>query len=74
MNLQTGEGVFPPECFISECNKRSLIELYIVGFGVLTEWDVTPRTSACYMLHTSFLLGFLFEPEDGGDIFVRNIS
>jgi hypothetical protein len=29
---------------------------------------------ACYMLHYGFLPGLLFEPEDGGDMFVRNVT
>jgi hypothetical protein len=30
-------------------------------------WDITG--SACYLLHTDFLLGLFFNPEDGGDMF-----
>jgi hypothetical protein len=26
----------------------------------------------CYMLHVDFWLGLFFEPEDGGNIFLRN--
>lgn len=29
--------------------------------------------SACYMLHAGLLLG-LFDPEDGGDTFLKNVS
>jgi hypothetical protein len=32
------------------------------------------RTSACYLPHTGFLLGLLFGPDDGGDIFIRNVG
>jgi hypothetical protein len=33
------------------------------------EWS-----TAYYLLHVSFLLGFFFDPKDGGDIFIRNVG
>jgi hypothetical protein len=30
--------------------------------------------SVCYLLHSNFLLGSFYGPEDGGDIFLRNIG
>jgi hypothetical protein len=32
------------------------------------------RKKSFYMLHAGFLLGIFFGPEDGGDVFLRNIS
>jgi hypothetical protein len=29
---------------------------------------------ACCLLHAGFLLGLLFSPENGGDMFLRNLS
>jgi hypothetical protein len=29
---------------------------------------------ACYLIHTGFLLGLFFGPDNGGDIFLRNID
>jgi hypothetical protein len=29
---------------------------------------------ACYLPHGGFLLGLSFNPEDGGDMFLRNVS
>jgi hypothetical protein len=29
---------------------------------------------ACCLLHTGFLLGLLLKPEDGGDMFFRNVG
>jgi hypothetical protein len=30
--------------------------------------------SACYLLQAGFLHGFFYNPEDGGEIFLRNIG
>jgi hypothetical protein len=30
--------------------------------------------SASYLLHAGFLLGLFFYPEDGGDMFLRNVG
>jgi hypothetical protein len=64
-------------------------EKYFVGFEVLTAvimkssvlWDITlcrplevKLSCACHLLHTGFLLGFFFDPEDGGDMFLRNVG
>jgi hypothetical protein len=32
------------------------------------------QSSAFYLLGTGFSLDFLFFPEDGGDIFIRNVN
>jgi hypothetical protein len=32
------------------------------------------KSSAFYLLHAGFLLGLLFDPENGGDMFLRNVS
>jgi hypothetical protein len=29
---------------------------------------------ACYLIHAGFLLGLFFDPEDGSDMFLRNVS
>jgi hypothetical protein len=29
---------------------------------------------ACYLLHVRFLLVLFYDPEDGGDIFLRNVG
>jgi hypothetical protein len=52
-----------------------------VGFEVLTPvvmkssifWDITPCSSACYLLHAGILID-LFNPEDEGDMFLRNVG
>jgi hypothetical protein len=35
-------------------------------------WD--SESSACYLLHAIFLRGLVFDPEDGGDMFLRNFG
>jgi hypothetical protein len=30
--------------------------------------------SACYLLHAGFLFGLFFDPEDEGDMFLRNVG
>jgi hypothetical protein len=41
-------------------------------------WDITPCSSltsyACYMLFAGFLLGLFFDPDVGGDMFLRNVG
>jgi hypothetical protein len=32
------------------------------------------QSSACCLLHAYFLLGLSFDPEDGGDLFLRNVG
>jgi hypothetical protein len=36
--------------------------------------DIWRVPSAWYILHTGFLLGLFFDPEDGGDVFLHNIG
>jgi hypothetical protein len=31
-------------------------------------------SSACYLLRAGFLRGLFFDPEDGGDMFLRNVG
>jgi hypothetical protein len=38
-----------------------------VGFEVVI-------SRSCYLLHAGFLFGLFFDPEDGGDMFFRNVG
>jgi hypothetical protein len=43
-------------------------------FRVAEETKKPALCSPCYLAHAGFLLGLLFEPEDGNYIFLRNIG
>jgi hypothetical protein len=47
-----------------------------VIFDVITDVTMTilSSCSSCYLLHAGFLLRLFFDPEDGGDIFLRNVG
>jgi hypothetical protein len=34
----------------------------------------TASGSTCYLLHAVILLGFFFDPEEGGDMFLKNVG
>jgi hypothetical protein len=51
-----------------------LTTLLVRRLYVLTAVVMKCSCSACYLLHVGFLLGWLFDPEDGGDMFLRNVS
>jgi hypothetical protein len=72
--LHKGSNSFSQYClrssqlWLSKVNKSTDVsEEYLQG----------PRTrrasSACYLLHATFLLGLFFDPEVGGDMFFRNV-
>jgi hypothetical protein len=61
--------------------------LEYLGFEVLTAvvikssifWDIMPcipgkLISSWYLLHAGFLIGLIFDPDDGGDMLLRNIG
>jgi hypothetical protein len=36
--------------------------------------ETTDQEGYCYPLHAGFFLGSFFYPEDGGDMFIRNVG
>jgi hypothetical protein len=41
-------------------------------FGGTHRLQHSPLLASCF--HTGFLLGLFFDPEDGGDMFLRNVG
>jgi hypothetical protein len=37
-------------------------------------WMPTEVCPACYLLHAGFLLSLFFDPEDDGDMLLRNVA
>jgi hypothetical protein len=64
----------------SEKNSFRNIKLIIVGFEVLTAvvmkstifWDIKPCSPLS--VNRRFLLNLFLDPEDGGDVFLRNVG
>jgi hypothetical protein len=60
---------------------RMKIKFGYIGFEDLTAvvmkntifWDIT-QSSACHLLSRWFLLGLFSDPEDVGDVFLRNVG
>jgi hypothetical protein len=50
------------------------------GYEDSVFWDITTCSplevsrSACDLLHAGFVLGLVFDTEDGGDVFLRNVD
>jgi hypothetical protein len=36
--------------------------------------QVTNNGSDCYLIRVNIFLGLLFSPDDGGDVFLRNVG
>jgi hypothetical protein len=54
---------------------HSRIRLHGVVLNLLQDWRFSYRESSpCYLFHAGFLLGLLFDLEDGGDILLRNVD
>jgi hypothetical protein len=55
-----------------------LVHITTVAFsGMKLFLDVIQQqtnNSACHLLTCWFLLNYLFDPEDGGDMFIRNVG
>jgi hypothetical protein len=85
--VRTPFQYFPSTAYVPKFPKWSLpfrfSEKDIVRFEVFTAvvmkstifWNITscsPLLATCF--HAGFLLGLFFDPEDGGDMFLRNVG
>jgi hypothetical protein len=68
--------------FISSCHKSFSAFASHLNLGspiflprsVLWGLRFSQSPSACYLSNTGFFSGLFFDPEDGGEIFLRNVS
>jgi hypothetical protein len=78
--------VTPPQniyvCLSESCSDTESIErkrnaeliwTLCVFYNFITQWVQTEKNRLTTCFHDSYLLG-LFDPEDGGDMFLRNVS
>jgi hypothetical protein len=49
--------------------------LFLSSQDVFSKYSfLTELVAACHLLHAGSLIGLLFGPEDGGDMFLRNVG
>jgi hypothetical protein len=78
---------YKPEYKVASYFSNEKIRKTSEGFEVLTavvmkspvSWDITPCSQfkfdgLCYLLQVGFLLCLFFNPKDGGDMSLRNVS
>jgi hypothetical protein len=71
-----GEHYFSDNCHLLigvEVHSGDYEELYLLGYNLVQSVESSNQSSAYYLFHADFFLGF-FDPEDGVDMFLRNVD
>jgi hypothetical protein len=74
LSLSVASGYAADKICVASIGSRNVRNRLFVGFEVLAVAVIKSYILCCYLLHANFLLCLFFDPEDGGNMFLQNIS